>query len=209
MTLIKIAPSRTASGATSEGSAPQDALQRALAQERALRIAEAQAHNSQRTEIQGTDISRVPWPEVEHFGWEHHNFTSQLVGYMLAAEKPRDLTIAKTAALYHDLGRARPWQYVEYCAELSARLADTVMRAHPETASYRDDVCRLIALHGTTPEGPLAIALHDADLLEAARFAPGTPSGLQAMKLAYARLLTPWARDVETQRRWREKRGWR
>jgi len=228
MTLIKIAPSQTLSGATQEGSVHVDPAHQALLQERALRVAEARALNSQRTEIQGTDISTVPWPDQPHYGWDHHKHTQEMTHHILLVLKSdgvevsdRDLLVAKTAALYHDLGRARPWQYADTHADLSARLADSVMRAHPETASYRDEVCRLISMHRLPlpdskapvppPRDPRLVALWDADCLESARFFSGPDAerteGFRLMCFSFGQLITPWARLLEVQRRYRDRRG--
>jgi hypothetical protein len=54
------------------------------------------------------------------------------------------------------------------------------------------------------------MALWDAEAYETARFAPGQPEGLKALKAAtdFKRLTTEWARNKDHLIRYMEFRGW-
>lgn len=163
------------------------------------------------------DLSSIPWPEVEHYGYEHHREVSQLAALIAQAFGLRgdDLFAVKQAAFLHDIGRRRTWQYPDpTCAIHSAHLAEQVLHREgvlPLSADVRALVCRLVAKHnpdGKAPTDLRQLALHDADVLDAARFAPNTHEGQGAVDRAYARLGSPWCRAPRTQGIWQQHRGW-
>jgi hypothetical protein len=137
--------------------------------------------------------------------------------------KPRDFDVIKTAGLLHDLGRTTPWQAANVGhASRGAVIANRVF--HDDAKAWGDqgfaaDVCQLIATHRLPPVGgaddvprptdPRLIALWDAECYEAARFVPNTPEGGKILAARMKMCITPWAREVGNQKRWRVYRGWK
>lgn len=174
------------------------------------------------------DLREVTWPTVEHYGHDHGKQTSRLALHIAQAMtdepgasaslfKTDDLHLIKAVGYFHDLGRQLGWTHDDHGHHArSAELAEKAMASDSENwvpAHLRSEVCRVILAHGVSNEGPLPtdprlIALHDAECLEAARFAPNTPEGLTFMGRRFGRIITPWARDREHQSRWKRHRGW-
>ena len=174
------------------------------------------------------DLRHVTWPEVEYYGHDHGKQTSRLVLHVAQtmSEEPGasatlfskdDLHVIKAVGYFHDIGRQVGWPHADPGHhERSAELAGKAMAADSENwvpAHLRNEVCRVILAHGVSEDGPRPtdprmIALHDAECLEAARFAPNTPEGLTFMGRRFARLITPWARNRDVQARWKRHRGW-
>jgi len=182
--------------------------------------------------LQG-DMSRIIWaderdkdgnpfplgtknPELAAYGDEHGTRCAYLATKVFA---PRlglgiaEIPIVTGLAMFHDLGRTRPWQAQDDHAALSAARADEAMRNHPTAwneANVRDEVCRLIAQHslkGPPPSDKRLIALWEADCWESVRLAPRTREGVVVMEERLAMCITPWGRDEENQRKWRDHVG--
>ncbi len=167
----------------------------------------------------GIDLSTVPWPqkEDEPYGYYHGKWTAQLAVHIaetLPDVKPEDLRVLRTAALLHDIGRREDWRKPDPGhAQRSAALADELMKRTEWWAqsALRERVCRTIATHtleGPPPGDPILISLWDAECLESARLGPKTKAGASILAARTARVLTPWAKNPEHQRRWRDMRGW-
>lgn len=201
-----------------------------LAEQREAHLAERQAAAiaGAKGALGMRDLRHVTWPTVEHYGHDHGKQVCQLAMHLAqtlrdgggshADFSERDLHIIKGVAYFHDLGRTLPWtQKDEGHRERSAELAAKAMALDTEKwvpAHLQEDVCRVIVHHhvdddGPPPTDPRMIVLWDAECLDAARFAPNTPEGLEVMARRFNRLITPWARDPSIQRRWKEHRGWR
>ena len=184
------------------------------------------------------DLSRIEWPTQEYYGWEHARDTSQLAvhiaqggveGHTLRAD---DIDVIKSVGLFHDLGREEGWTHPSPGHRFASAERARKLMVEDAQAWFRrdliDDVCRLITLHTLphvdaegrfrdekgdvvdvrVPTDPRLQCLWDAECYEGMRFAPGTWEGSVRLKARLAHLATPWARNVEHQRRWREKKGW-
>ena len=161
----------------------------------------------------------IQYPTLEYYGPEHGRNTSQLAVYAAEVDgitDHTDLEVLKAAALMHDVGRTKPWQVVDKDApRRSAEMADRFIRSDAQGArlgaAMREGVCRLIAQYdpqGTPPRDPLGRCLWDADHMETARFSPNSPEGRKATEAAYRALLTPWAQEESTKKRWLRKYKW-
>jgi hypothetical protein len=177
-----------------------------------------------------TFVGAVEWPTVPYYGFDHARETSELalqVYYRIPIHadltpfesKVNELSV-KYAGLYHDLGRTAPWNHKDPGhAQASASLAEEYLKTDNDLS--RDDAlreaviretCRLIANHSldapSLPTDPRAMALWDADSLEAARIEPGTHEGLRLLKHRYERLCTEWVKNKNLQSKLRQMRGW-
>lgn len=174
----------------------------------------------------------IPWPEVEHYGAVHARETAELAtqiyrrlpSHMIKTDNPhlakREDEVIKYAAMYHDIGRTQPWRKEDpHHARRSAEIAEGLLKNEPNLdadPALREyllaEVPRIITAHDLSapelPTDPRAVALWDADSLEACRFAPGTRVCLELMKKRYERLCSPWAKDRDLQSGWRKMRGW-
>lgn len=198
---------------------PDILIQRELRAQKMLQLAE---QNKQRTTaLEGTDLRDIPFPNVEHYGHNHAQETSQLayyIGQMLGLSDA-DLTLVKTAALLHDLGRETPWMIEDpYHNVRSAELATRWLRGQEQhwfRSEFIDEVGALISKHSLTsktlPSDPRLQALWDAEAYEAARLAPGETEGLKIFRARTAsdRLCSDWAKDVANKRTWLTHRGWK
>lgn len=184
------------------------------------------------------DLSRIDWPTQEYYGWEHARDVSQLAvhiaqggieGHTLRAD---DIDVIKSVGLFHDLGRTEEWTKAAPGHRFASAERARKLMVEDAQAWFRrdliDDVCRLITLHTLphvdaegrprdekgdvvdvrVPTDPRLQCLWDAECFEGMRFAPGTWEGSVRLRARLAHLATPWARNVEHQRRWREKKGW-
>jgi len=165
------------------------------------------------------DLERIAFPETEHYDLAHGQATAKMAKFILEGWGDEHNTVTNhralwAAALFHDLGRREPWNREDPAhARHSAECFERVIRADPvlwHEEALRETAARLIANHDRAPEpgNPLAVALHDADALEAARICPGTPEGLVHFRARTAGLLTPWVREPDKLRRYMESRGW-
>lgn len=166
-----------------------------------------------------SNLLGIVYPEVPHYGPQHGKNCSQLAVYIASTEgvtEVAEVEALKAAALLHDVGRIRPVgeSDVDH-ARRSAERADIFIRSDAAGSvqrALREHACRLVAQHTlsakTPPQDPLLRALWDADSLEAARIEPNTARGRAFVVERYKRLLTPFARNPATQKRWLEKYGW-
>ncbi len=184
--------------------------------ERLFRAAEQNQIRS--GEIKGAqDLEKITWPKTPHYGFDHAKQTSQLavhIGQTLNLSA-REIDVLKAAATFHDFGRTKSWQEEEpgHAIE-SARLAHEYMHKSQSwgDGDFINAVCRVIERHslkGIPPSEPMLVALWDAECFEAARFAPDTEEGEQICHARFARVITPWAKLQEHQRRWKKYRGWK
>ncbi len=202
---------------------PKDPVKRAVATEQIAR--NAMTMPGFRTDLRGATqyLDHIPWPEFKAYGSDHGvkmgklalDLAERIIQPGNNTQLKRDCQVVQQAALLHDIGRTRDWQYPdEGHGERSALLADKCMRENPGLwgdNTLREDVCRLIAAHtlsGPVPTDPRLLALWDADLLEAARLSPKTVEGARVMNERFAKLASPWARETDTKMRWRAFRGW-
>ncbi len=159
------------------------------------------------------------------FDYDHGLNTSTLaveVGAFLGLVSD-ELYACRAAGMFHDLGRnigeknggkVSPWHERDKDhSRRSAALAEKAMLVDGNFMALRstvtERVCRVIAqhdIHGPAPSDPIALALYDADLLEACRLTGGN-EGVRVIQERYARLATAWARDPKVQRRWIEARA--
>ena len=170
------------------------------------------------------------------FDYSHALETSQLcesIGAFLGLTGD-ELWACRAAGMFHDLGRnievpagggdldrknggkVSLWtERAPNHARLSADLAEVALASDVNfTATHMTArVCRVIGqhnIHGPAPTDPIALALYDADLLEAARFGRfyGQDIGTFEKFLhgRYSRLATEWARDPRVKERWRRTR---
>lgn len=204
------------SGESNRDPREKDPLQQALFAERMFQAA---SHNKQMVgDITGASkLEHIAWPTVQYYGYDHARNTSRLAAHIASylGLSERDISIVKAAGLFHDIGRLEPWHKEDRDhAFRSASFAEEYMKKDPEWWAQRDlheEICRLIAQHslsGEAPRDPRAIALYDADCMEAARIAPNTIEGAKLMKQRMSQLQTEWARHSEHQQRWRTYRGW-
>jgi HD superfamily phosphohydrolase YqeK len=171
------------------------------------------------------------------FDYSHALETSQLcesIGAFLGLTGD-ELWACRAAGMFHDLGRnievplgggvldrkngGKVSLWTERApdhARVSADLAEIALQKDVNfMATHLDQrVCRVIGqhnIHGPTPTDPIAKALYDADILEAARFGHyyGQDIGLFEKFLhgRYSRLCTEWARDPRVKERWRRTRN--
>jgi uncharacterized protein len=102
-------------------------------------------------------------------GWEHVQRVYQLA-LSLAEQEGADRFIVGMAALMHDLGRAAPHEGTEHHADLSVRLATTLMSSHELPADTQHAILHAIITHsfsrGVPPQTLEAKVVRDADRLD-------------------------------------------
>jgi hypothetical protein len=158
-------------------------------------------------------LERANFP-AEPFGIEHAQGALEAADHISNSLGLSDdeCLLAKSSAMFHDLGRTQPW----WCEDNGARLRSAELAAHvfnddPEWFARPDLIfraCKMIYrldLSGTAPDDPLGQTLWDAELLETSRFDPGGLKGARVVRDAYAKLVTPWARNEKNQRCWVER----
>ncbi len=195
--------------------------QQALAERRQSALTRAAVNGNLRGQITpqeaGVDLSTITWPSLPEYDYMHGKWTSQLavhIAQTIPDVRAEDLQVVRTAGLLHDLGRREDWRKPDPGHNTrSAALADEVMKKTGwwAKAELRERVCRAIATHtleGPPPADPVLVALWDAECLESARLAPRTSEGIKILKARTERVITPWAKNPEHQRRWRDMRGW-
>lgn len=177
-----------------------------------------------------TFIGHIDFPELEHYGYDHHEQTSELAKRVFASlpmftagttqEQQFNLEVVRLSALMHDLGRKTPWtKHDPEHGVLSASIAEDLLKKDPKFTSdpsMRDrlikEVPRIIAAHdlgGEQPRDPRAQALWDADSYEIYRFEVGNIKHMKGpVRERMSRLCTEWARVADNQRKWRVFRGW-
>lgn len=162
---------------------------------------------------------------LNEYDYDHHKWSARLATHILMhpngafsvganpGEKPSDLQInaVKAAMMLHDLGREERWEKEDpYHAKRSADLAYEHMKksAAWNKAELIELACRLISEHSLSkkPTSPLLIAMHDAECFESCRLGPMTPRGVENMAHRMGQVVTPWAHNIEHQRRWRDTR---
>ncbi len=197
-------------------------MQQELEVHRAFEGAAHQAKKHVTPEEAGIDIRTIVWPSekkpgvLDEYDFYHHKWTTHLAIHIAEGFEtplsPRELKVLRSAAMLHDLGREEGWRSQDpHHAERSARLAHDHMIKTPLWADRElvNEVCTLIKQHSLSraPTSPMLLALHDAECFESARLAPSTMDGIQNMAKRMDQCITPWARLLEHQRRWRDMRG--
>lgn len=165
-----------------------------------------------------TRVERADFPTDPMFSYDNHaiptsNLASSIGTFLgLAGD---ELWMCQKAGLFHDLGRKAAWNEKDRgCARRSAALAEHVLKDDSNFVAmvpYIERVCRAIAQHdldGPRPIDPVAIALHDADCLETARFAQiDAESAAPLIRKRYAQVITEWAKDPNVHTRWIKQRA--
>ena len=167
--------------------------------------------------LQGTDLRDIPFPEIPFYDGKHGFMVSQLadtIGNTLNLSES-DRAVARMAGLLHDLGREKEFTGAD--PQHNTRSAEA---AHKHLTGRKDGhgdrdfiarVCRYIALHsldGTPTSDPIAMALHDADALEASRFKPGTTAGMLMVRKRKKQMLTDFGRNPDTMKGMMIYHGW-
>lgn len=189
-------------------------------------------NNSQQNVMAGTPtlLYHIDFPDVEHYGHDHAQQTSDCAMRIFASlplfsegptwQQKLRLETVRLTGLLHDIGRLAPWTESDPGhGQRSAAMAEKLIRDDPKFVPDPDlrdklmhDVPRIISKHdlkGAHPTNPCAQALWDADSYEILRFEVGQLAHLRGpVKKRMSRLITPWACEIENQRRWRVYRGW-
>lgn len=154
------------------------------------------------------------------FDYDHALQTSILaerIGQSLGLDGD-ELQACRAAGMFHDLGRnvegkkngkvSNWWEKHSDHHLRSAELADVVLLDDVNfdaLGDIRSRVCRVIGQHnifGPAPSDPIARALYDADILEAARLVrDDIRFNIAVIRDRYSRLCTEWARNPEVQAR--------
>lgn len=164
------------------------------------------------------NVQRAVWP-ADPYGYNHGLKCAELVDTIARSlgASEREVIIVRAAALLHDLGRTETrqfWAPEPAHAARGAGLAREVLEKEDNwraDADARREVQRLVGQHQLERPPPagdlLAVALWDADSLEAARFDTSAASIRDLVRRRYSRLLSPFARQPAVQERYLASRA--
>lgn len=193
----------------------QNALKEAAEHDHSMQ--QIQSATSERLAVTNEiNLADVAFSTIEHYGSNHALEVSQLAHVIGASLNlnAEQLRVVRAAAFFHDIGREKDWRSSDpEHNKRSAYIAERTLRSRKDghgDASFIEQVCHYVAHHavGQRFDDPVAQALHDADALDAARFAPGTTTGMMRLKSATGSCLTAFGRDRDNIKRWMQHRGW-
>lgn len=155
-------------------------------------------------------LGRADWP-AEPYGFNHGREVSE-VAQSIAASLGLvgdELLMARAVGMFHDLGR-RETAWYRPDPDHGRRGAERALHCLMEDPNWEaldgtgllSRGIRIIAQHrldGPPPRDPIAIALHDADILESSRHAPGTREGNALLERLYPRCISEFARQPRVQ----------
>jgi HD domain len=166
------------------------------------------------------NISMVEWPKISHYGSDHHQKMALLATHIARAEglSKKEINAIWCAAMMHDVCRNERFGVEDPShAHASARYAHHILKM----SDYKNDdemidrACWLIAnnsynkITGAVTDLALRCML-DADRLEVVRIDPNGDRGADLIqKIAHpSKMLTEFARQPGTVKRWMHFRGW-